>query len=89
MFNKIEGGGLHNIPPMGGSPPEAADELNKIISHINRYANNDSGALYLGHAQRYAIRTIAKNDILEPKGDDDFAEWNVIWVMKDSYIRLI
>ena len=70
------------------STSAAAQEINRIISKINRSGNKKPGGiLYLGHKQRYALRQVGRNDPAEVV-DDKFFGWPVIWVLKEDYAHL-
>ena len=69
---------------------EAAKIINSIFNHIknSKCRRRLNATLYLGQKQRMAIRMIEGGDVMEPKGNNDFAGFNTIWVMLDSHIHL-
>lgn len=66
--------------------------INEIIENTNAFAATDTGAydalLYLGFSQRYALRFINQEGILDPmKGT--FAGVKVIWVEAPYHVNLV
>jgi hypothetical protein len=76
---------------MRGDNPEAreaAETINLIIQMINLSGNKKPGAvLYLGQAQKWALRRIESGDPQEMR-DKSFGGWPIVWVEKESYAKL-
>ena len=84
--------GQTNIQSMRGDNPNASSAviiINHIITTINHSGNRKPGTtLYLGEKQRRAIQQIDWRSRSLYNHPDAFFGWPVIWVKKESYIKL-
>ena len=82
---------MKNYNLMRGDSPrarEASEIVNEIIYHMRRSGNRVPGAvLYLGQRQKWALRMVEPHDPYAMR-DDTFVGWPIVWVERESYMRL-
>lgn len=80
----------HAIYLRGDNPAarEAAEVVNRILDAVYASGNRKPGAvLYLGYTQKAALRRIEPGDP-QAMRDEHFNGWPIVWVEKESYVRL-